>query len=125
MPIIGYLNIGGQPGSGGQPNATSLAGFRAGLNEPGYVEGRTVAIEIRATDKYEQLPALASDLVRLKPAVIVVAPTVNSEGRDFRFWQDSAAGESGHAACRMSPQLLTHLGSRPFDEPLLYGNFSP
>src|ERR1035441_2821855 len=78
MPIIGYLNIGGQPGSGGQPNATSLAGFRAGLNELGYVEGRNVAIEIRATDKYEQLPALASDLVRLWATLIVAAPTVNS-----------------------------------------------
>jgi putative ABC transport system substrate-binding protein len=78
LPIIGYLNIGGQPGSGGLPNATSLAGFRAGLNEFGYVEGRNFAVEMRGTEKYEELPALASDLVRLKPAVIVAAPTVNS-----------------------------------------------
>jgi len=78
MPIIGYLNIGGQPGSGGLPNATSLAGFRAGLNELGYVEGRNVVVEMRVTEKYEQLPTLASDLVRLKPTVIVAAPTVNS-----------------------------------------------
>jgi putative ABC transport system substrate-binding protein len=78
LPIIGYLNIGGQPGSGGQPNASSLAALRAGLNELGYAEGRNVTLEIRATESYEQLPALASELVRLAPAVIVAAPTVNS-----------------------------------------------
>ena len=48
------------------------------MNELGYVEGRNVVVEMRVTEKYEQLPTLASDLVRLKPTVIVAAPTVNS-----------------------------------------------
>ena len=48
--------------------------FRQGLRELGYVEGQNIAIEHRAPDwKYERLPALAADLVRLKVDVIVAA----------------------------------------------------
>jgi len=48
--------------------------FRQGLRELGYVEGQNITIEHRAPDwKYERLPALAADLVRLKVDVIVAA----------------------------------------------------
>jgi putative ABC transport system substrate-binding protein len=48
--------------------------FRQGLRELGYVEGQNIAIEYRASEwKYERLPALATDLVRLKVDVIVAA----------------------------------------------------
>ena len=48
--------------------------FRQGLRELGYVEGQNIAIEHRAPDwKYERLPALAAELVRLKVDVIVAA----------------------------------------------------
>jgi putative ABC transport system substrate-binding protein len=48
-----------------------LAGFRQGLNEGGYVEGRNVTMEHRsANGQYEQLPALAADLVRRRMTVI-------------------------------------------------------
>ncbi len=48
--------------------------FRNGLAELGYVEGRNIAIESRwAAGKYELLPSLAADLVRLKMDVIVTA----------------------------------------------------
>jgi putative ABC transport system substrate-binding protein len=45
--------------------------FYRGLNEGGYVEGRNVAMEHRsANGQYEQLPALAADLVRRRMTVI-------------------------------------------------------
>jgi len=48
--------------------------FRQGLRELGYVEGQNIAIEHRAAEwKYERLPGLAAELVRLKVDVIVAA----------------------------------------------------
>jgi putative tryptophan/tyrosine transport system substrate-binding protein len=48
--------------------------FRQGLRDLGYVEGRNIAIEYRSAEgKYERLPGLAAELVRLKVDVIVTA----------------------------------------------------
>ena len=49
-----------------------------GLRELGYVEGRNMTIEFRSSDgKYERLPDLAAELVRLKVDVIVAPATQN------------------------------------------------
>ena len=65
MPVIGYLN-------GSSPAANeSLAAFRQGLRETGWVEGENVAIEYRwAEFHYDRLPAMAADLVSRKVDVI-------------------------------------------------------
>jgi putative ABC transport system substrate-binding protein len=48
--------------------------MRQGFRDLGYVEGRNLAIEYRWADgHYERLPALAAELVRLKPDVIVTS----------------------------------------------------
>ena len=50
--------------------------FRQGLRELGWVEGKNIVIEYRwAEGRYERLPDLAAELVRLKVDVIVAAPT--------------------------------------------------
>jgi putative tryptophan/tyrosine transport system substrate-binding protein len=59
IPVIGILD-----------STEAVAGFRKGLNEGGYVEGRNVIIELRATDQNDRLPALAAELVGRQVAVI-------------------------------------------------------
>ena len=69
MPVIGFLGA-MSPG----PFAASVAAFHQGLNENGYVEGQNLAIEYRwAEGDYDQLPALAADLVGRKVDAIVAA----------------------------------------------------
>src|SRR5437867_3902401 len=53
----------------------ALEGFRQGLRDLGWVEGQNVVIEYRwAEGRFDRLPGLAEELVRLKVDVIV-APT--------------------------------------------------
>ena len=66
MPVIGFLN-GASPATW----ARSVAAFRQGLGEAGYVEHPNVGIEYRwAEGQVDRLPALASELVRARVAVI-------------------------------------------------------
>src|SRR5438067_1736250 len=64
----------------GLPTADSLPkrpeAFRAGLRELGYREGQNIAITYRwADEKYERLPALFDEMVRLNVDVIVTHGT--------------------------------------------------
>jgi putative tryptophan/tyrosine transport system substrate-binding protein len=72
MPVIGFLN-----GSSPESLANAVAAFRTGLSESGYVEDRNVAIEFRwARGQYQRLPAMASELVDRKVAVIFAGGSV-------------------------------------------------
>ena len=52
--------------------ASRIDALREGLRDHGYVEGKTISIEIRSADgNYDRLPELVADLARLKVDVIV------------------------------------------------------
>ena len=56
--------------------AHRVEALKAGLRDLGYVEGKNIAIEFRWADgKYERLPELAAELVRLKMDVIITHGT--------------------------------------------------
>ena len=60
MPVIGFINS-----ASPQPFENYVAGFRAGLKETGYVDGKNVAIEFRwAEGHYDRLPGMAAELIR-------------------------------------------------------------
>ncbi len=68
MPKIGVLSL------DFPDNATCVDRFRRGLGDLGYVEGRTLVLELRwAKDRVDLLPGLAADLVRSNVDLIVSA----------------------------------------------------
>jgi putative ABC transport system substrate-binding protein len=68
MPVIGFLHSASSDG-----NADRVRAFRQGLKEVGFIDGENVSVEYRwADNQVERLPALATELVRRKVAVIVV-----------------------------------------------------
>jgi putative ABC transport system substrate-binding protein len=80
------LAAGAQPATGRIPRigllgVTSAAGYarqvqamRQGFRDLGYVEGQNIVIDYRWADgRYDQLPALAAELIRLQPDVIITS----------------------------------------------------
>src|ERR1043165_5354367 len=66
MPIVGFLDTRSSDGM-----ASRLAGFRLGLKEVGFNEGENVTVVYRwADNRVDQLPNMATDLVRQQVAVI-------------------------------------------------------
>jgi putative ABC transport system substrate-binding protein len=66
---IGFITL----ASLGDPR---IDAFRAGMRERGYIEGQSIMIDWRSAEgSVERLAALADEIVRLKPALIVAAQT--------------------------------------------------
>jgi putative tryptophan/tyrosine transport system substrate-binding protein len=66
-PRVGWMFPGASAG-----NPTELAGFKEGLRELGYVEGRDVVVEYRfGENSVERLPEFATEFARLNVSVIV------------------------------------------------------
>src|SRR5205809_2828705 len=75
IPRIGYIATRSAPGAGEKA-------FLQGLQSLGYIEGQTIMIEWRfAQEKFDRLPELANELVRVKVDVIIASggyPTVKA-----------------------------------------------
>jgi putative ABC transport system substrate-binding protein len=68
VPRIGVLS----PAPSGAASGSPFSVFREALRSLGYVEGKDIAFEFRLADgKFERVPELAADLVRLQVNVIV------------------------------------------------------
>jgi ABC-type uncharacterized transport system substrate-binding protein len=67
VPRIGYLS-----GTGSETG--TIEGFRRGLRDLGYIEGKNILIEYRDTRAMQELvPGLVAELVQLKVDVLVVS----------------------------------------------------
>jgi ABC-type uncharacterized transport system substrate-binding protein len=74
LTLIGFLSARSPEEAAGH-----TAAFLQGLREFGYVEGQTAAIEYRwSRGRYDVLPALARELVSLRPALIVAGGGVQA-----------------------------------------------
>src|SRR5690242_4365177 len=68
-PVIGFLHI-ASPGA----YVRVVAGFRRGLEESDFVEGRNVTVEYRWADgQLDRMPSLLADLLNHQPSVIVAS----------------------------------------------------
>jgi putative ABC transport system substrate-binding protein len=106
MPVIGVL-----AGASSTGFAPQLDGFRKGLAEAGYAEGRSVAIEYRwADDRYERLPGLAAELAARGVAAIHAA--------------DTPAARAAKAATDSIPITFV-VGTDPVDSGLVKGLSRP
>ena len=92
VPRIGFLT-----GVSSPTNSARHEAFRQGLRELGYVEGKNIVIEYRSAEgKFDRLPALAAELVRLKVDIIVTG--------------GGATTRAGKAATTTIPIVMTQDG---------------
>src|SRR5262245_6226622 len=69
VPRIGILF-----GASSSANAGRIEAFRQGLRQLGYIDGKTIVIEVRYADgKLDRLPTLAAELFGLNVELIVTA----------------------------------------------------
>jgi putative tryptophan/tyrosine transport system substrate-binding protein len=69
MPVIGFLGS-----STPEYDRKAMEGFRRGLSETSYVEGRNVVIEDReAQGQYDRMPALVADLINRGVTILIVS----------------------------------------------------
>jgi len=74
IPRVGFIGSAGTAMAG-----RMVAALRQGLGELGYVDGQTIALEIRASDGHsERIPELVAELIGLKMDVLVAGSSVST-----------------------------------------------
>jgi putative ABC transport system substrate-binding protein len=74
LPVVAFINGGAADGQ-----AARLAGFRKGLSEAGYAEGKNATVEYHWLEgNYDRLPGFLADLVRRRVAVIATLDTASA-----------------------------------------------
>ena len=69
VPRVGFVSGAGDPSNPGP----AVEGFRQGLQDRGYVEGKNILVEYRyAEGRRDRIPSLVKDLVQLKVDVLVL-----------------------------------------------------
>ena len=69
VPRVGYVSPVGDPKTPGP----QIEGFRQGLRDLGYIEGKNIVVEYRYTEgKGDRNPSLVAELMQLKVDVLVV-----------------------------------------------------
>jgi ABC-type uncharacterized transport system substrate-binding protein len=108
IPRIGLL-IGSSPSA----NAARIEAFRQGLRELGYVEGKNIVIEFRSVEgKFDRLPDLAAELVRLKVDVIVtMGPIINRPAKEATSTIPIVMGFDNDPVGALAPASRTCFGA--------------
>jgi hypothetical protein len=92
--------------------------LEAGLSELGWIEGRRVVFEHRFPDSPERVPALATELVALRPSVIMVAvnpviqnaqqlPKLATNSNSFEFQSTSRPDTRAGGSAGLEPPRRT------------------
>ena len=96
MPVIGLISP-----TSREMAPRRMSTFRQGLNETGYVEGQSVAIEYRFVEGgYDLMPDLVADLLR-RGVTLIATP-----GVDGRLRASVAAARTEHIGCPSLDQCL-------------------
>jgi ABC-type uncharacterized transport system substrate-binding protein len=89
IPLVGFI-VPGSPSS----YAARIEAFQQSLRDHGYIEGKNINIECRyAEGKFDRVPDLAAELVRLKVDMIVTGDTPAIQGQENHHYDPDCHGE--------------------------------
>ena len=101
IPAVGLLSGGTE-----QEDAFRVDAFRQGIGDAGFVEGRNVTLMYRGeSGRYDELPALATELVRAQVAVLAsLGPTLSGlAAKSARRFQSCSTSVPIRSRLALSP----------------------
>ena len=116
IPVVGWLGA-----ATPEVSVASMAAFRRGLSENGFVDGHNVEIEYRwAESRYARLPAMAADLVSRKvDAIVASGQSAAQIARRLGHSRGAVCGKlrrlglkRGHAPPTAKPKIVSRSNKR-------------